>query len=158
MKRRAALRRHLPGIGGKFGVLLPAQRRPAQHDAMLLGAGLERVEPTPLAEVGEGRAVALAGIARGVEGKVQNAARRLDRRERPRVHLAEHGGAQGMRLEPPAAFDADFGCHGPCGGMRHNFWQGGGLQVSYPALQPCYILNFALHKGRTELLAPSSPP
>ena len=57
MKRRPPLRRQLPGVGGKFGVLLPAQRGAAERDPVLLGARLERIEAAPGAEIGERGAV-----------------------------------------------------------------------------------------------------
>ncbi len=78
---------------------------------MLLGAVFQRIEPAPLAEAGQGRAVALARFAGGIEGEMQDAARRLDRRERPRMHLAQHGGAQGVRVEPFAVAKRNFGSH-----------------------------------------------
>ena len=42
---------------------------------MVLGRRLERVEPAPRAEIGERRAVGLAGLAGGLEGEMQDAAR-----------------------------------------------------------------------------------
>jgi hypothetical protein len=44
--------------------------------------------------------VGLRAVAGSVEGEMQHPARRLDRRERPRMRLAEDGRAQGMRGKP----------------------------------------------------------
>ena len=117
MERHVALRGQLPGIGGKFGMLLPAQDRAAQLDAVLLGAVFERRQPAPGAEIGERRPVALGRLAGGGEGEMQHAARRLDRRERPGMHLAEHGGAQVMGGQPRAVADRHIRRHAYSGGM-----------------------------------------
>ena len=104
-------------------MLLPAQRGAAERDAVLLGRRLQRIELAAGAEIGERRAVGLGGVAGGIEGEMQDAARRLDRRERPRMHLAQHGRAQGMRGEPRAAADGDVCGHAPSGRMRGKLWQ-----------------------------------
>jgi hypothetical protein len=57
-------------------------------------------------------AIRLAALLRGLEREMQHAARRFDRRERARMHLAEHGRAQRMRGEPLAP-DCDIDAHGP---------------------------------------------
>ena len=67
-------------------MLLPAQGRAAERNAMVLGGRFQRIEPAVGAELGERGAVALAGFAGGIEGKMQDAARRFDRRKRPRMH------------------------------------------------------------------------
>ncbi len=55
-----------------------------------------------LGEGGERRAVGGGALARCVEGEMQDAAGRLDRRERTGMHLAaQHRGAPGMRRRPP---------------------------------------------------------
>src|SRR5262249_37560394 len=59
---------------------------------------------------GERRAVGFATLARRLEGKMQDAARRLDRGEGPRMHLAEHGRAQRMRRQ--ARVSSDCNIHG----------------------------------------------
>jgi hypothetical protein len=62
----------------------------------------------------ERRAVVAAGLAAGIEGEMQDAARRLDGRERAGMDLAQHGRAQGVRRKPRAiaAADGDFRAHG----------------------------------------------
>ena len=72
----------------------------AEHDAMLLGGGLERDKPVALGKIGQRRPVGLRAVAGSAEGEMQHPARRLDRRERPRMRLAEDGRAQGMRGKP----------------------------------------------------------
>ena len=92
-------------------MLLPAQRGAAERDAMLLGRRLQRFELAAGAESGERRAVGLGGLARGIEGEMQDAARRLDRRERAGMYLAEHRRAQGVGRQPHAVLDGDFRGH-----------------------------------------------
>jgi hypothetical protein len=94
-------------------MLLPAQHGAAEHDAILLVGGLERGKPAPLGKIGECRAVGLRALAGSVKGEMQHAARRLDRRERPRMRLAEDGRAQRMREKPRAiaASDCDISTH-----------------------------------------------
>ena len=98
-------------------MLLPAQHAAAERHAVVLVARLGRDEPAPAAEVDERGTVRLAALARRVEGEMQHAARNLDRREGTRVHFAEHGRAQPVRLEP-LSFDADLRAHGRTRGMR----------------------------------------
>ena len=112
MERRVALRRQFPRIGSEFGMLFPAQRGAAERDAMLLGRRLRRFELAAGAESGERRPVGLGGLARSIEGEMQDAARRLERRERAGMYLAEHRRAQGMRGKPPAVLDGDLCRHG----------------------------------------------
>ncbi len=88
-------------------MLLPAQHCTAEHDAVLLGGWFQRLEIAARAEISERGAIASCGIAGGIEGKMQNAARRLDRRERPRMHFAEYRSAQGVRRESRALAIAD---------------------------------------------------
>ena len=97
VERRLALRRQLPAIGGEFGMLLPAQHGAAERDAVVLGALFERIEPAADAEIGERGAIGAGGLAGGIEGKMQDAARGRERRERPRMHLAQYRRAQGVR-------------------------------------------------------------
>ena len=49
----------------------------AEDDAVLLGGCFQRLELAAGAQIGERRAVALGGIAGGIEGEMQDAARRL---------------------------------------------------------------------------------
>ena len=94
-------------------MLLPAQRGAAERDAVLLGRRLQRLEFAAGAEIGQRRAVGLGGVAGGIEGEMQDAARRLDRRERAGMHLAQHGRAQGMRGQPRAAMtNGHLSAHG----------------------------------------------
>ncbi len=99
-------------------MLLPAQRGAAECDAVLLGGRLQRLEFAPGAEIGQRRAVGFSGVAGGIEGEMQDAARRLDRREGPGMHLAQHGRAQGMRGEPRAVLDGDVRVIAPPGRMQ----------------------------------------
>ena len=57
MKRRAALGRQLPGVGGELRMLLPAERGAAEVDEMLLVGGFRRDQAASRAEVDEGGAV-----------------------------------------------------------------------------------------------------
>ena len=75
------------------------------------GRRFQRFNLAAGAEIGERGAVGLGGVAGGIEGKVQDAARRFDRGEWPRMHLAENGRAQGMRGQPPAVLDGDLCGH-----------------------------------------------
>src|SRR5450759_5450668 len=125
MKRRLSLRRQLPGVGGKFGVLLPAQSGAAERDAVLLGRRLERLEFATGAEIGQRRAVGLGGVAGGIEGKVQDAARGIDGGKWARMHLAQHRRAQAMRGELRAAVDGDVRRHAHPVARERNFGKTG---------------------------------
>src|SRR4051794_15045400 len=103
MKWRGSRRRQLPGVGCELRMLLPAQRRCAQLDAVMLCALWRLGNPARGAECRERRAVCLAALRGGLEGEVQHPAWRLNRRERARVHLTEHCGAQRMRCERSAS-------------------------------------------------------
>ena len=78
-------------------MLLPAQRRRAEHDAVVPVGRTWSGKAARVAEGGERRPIGFAALDRGLEREMQDAARRLDRRERPRMHLAEHDGAQRVR-------------------------------------------------------------
>ena len=77
-------------------MLFPAQRRAAEDDAVLLGGCLQRLELAAGTHVGQRRAVALGGIAGGIEGKVQDAAW---------LWIGVNG-AHGLRRGSPRARDA----------------------------------------------------
>src|SRR4029078_4912776 len=99
MERSHIRRWQLPRISGEFRMLLPAQQNAAKNDAMLLGRGLQRLAIATGAEIGKGSAVAFGGIAGGVEGKMQDAAWRLERREGSGVHLTKNSCTQRMGLK-----------------------------------------------------------
>ena len=113
---RPPVRRQLPGIGGEFGMLLPAQRGAAERDAVLLGAGFQRIEPAPGAEIGERGAVGAwpaspavskakcrmrRGVSIGVNGRACTSPSTAARKR--------------MRREPRAVLDGDVRRHAPFG-------------------------------------------
>ncbi len=103
LERNGAGRRQLPGIGRELGVVLPAQRGAAECAAVMLGRGRGRHDAVADAEGRQRRALGLRRRGVDQETEMQDAPRGLERRERPRVQLAEHGGAQRMIRERPAA-------------------------------------------------------
>ena len=92
-------------------MLLPAQRGRAELHAMMFGAGLRRRKPAIRAEPRQRRAVGFAALAGRLEGEMQHPARRLDRRERPGVDLAEHRRPQRMGFEACAFAYGDLSGH-----------------------------------------------
>ena len=87
---------------------------PLERDVVLLVEPAGRgTSPRRAQNCGERGAIGLRRLARGVEGEMQHPARRVDRRERPCMHLAENGRAQRMRREPRAVAvsDRDFNTH-----------------------------------------------
>src|SRR6185369_4399500 len=110
------------------------QRHAAEGDAMLLGRRFQRLQLAAGAEVGKRDAVGARGLARGGEAEMQDAARRFQRGERPRMHLAENGGTQRMRFEPRAVVDGDVGGHLP----RQRFGlRAAGFFLSSPPTSTC---------------------
>ena len=77
---------------------------------MVFGAGFQWIEPAAGAEIGERGAVGTAGFTGGIEGKMQDAARRFDRRKGARMHFVQDCRAQRMRAKPRAA-DVDVRGH-----------------------------------------------
>ncbi len=113
MKRhRVRIGRKLEGVGGEFGMLLPAQLGAAECDMEMLVGGPRRRDAAAGAEIDQGSSVGLRLLARGIEGEMQHARGRRQRRERARMHLAQHRGPQPVRLKLRPA-DRDFGAHGP---------------------------------------------
>ena len=94
--------RQLPGIGGEFGMLLPAQHGVAERDAMVLVCGFGGAQAARAQKAVSAARSASRALAGGLEGEVQHAPRRLDRREGARMHFAQHRGAQRMRRQPRA--------------------------------------------------------
>ena len=74
---------------------------------MLFGGKFQRLELAARTEIGQRRSVALGGISRRIEGKMQDAPRGFDRGERARVNLAEDRCAQGVWDERSTLFDRD---------------------------------------------------
>ena len=110
-ERDNAGRRQLPGVGGKFRMLFPAQHGAAEDDTVLFGGRFQRLKLAAGAEIAERHTIALGGVAGGIEGKVQDAPRRRDRRKRARMDFAEDRRAQGMRGELSAVLDGDVRGH-----------------------------------------------
>lgn len=102
-------------------MLLPAQGGRAEFDAVMLVAGLGRRQSAPGAEIGERRAIGFAALGRRLECELQHTARRLDRRERAGVNLAEHRCPQRVRFEPAAMAYGDLGGHAQRVARRPHF-------------------------------------
>ena len=88
-------------------MLLPPQHCTAEHDAVLFDGWFQRLEIAARTQISERGSILPCGIAGGIEGKMQNAPRRLEWRKRPRVHFSEYRSAQGVRRESRALAIAD---------------------------------------------------
>ena len=63
-RQRGRIGRHFPGVGGEFGMLLPAQHGGAERGAVMLFSGRRRLQPARLAECDQVGAVGLRARAR----------------------------------------------------------------------------------------------
>ena len=102
-------------------MLLPAQHRTAEDDAVLFGGRFQRLKLASGTKIGQCGAIALGGIAGGIECKMQNSLGRFDRRKRAGMHLTENRRAQGMRREFAAIFDRNIHDHAPRSHARDPF-------------------------------------
>ena len=91
-RHRSGISRHFPGVGGEFGMLLPAQDGGAERRTMMLFGRQRRWETARFAELHQVGTVGLRQRARGIEGEMQDARRNGDRRERAGVNFAEDCG------------------------------------------------------------------
>src|SRR5258706_11880753 len=97
---------------------------------MVLVGALRDREGARGAKCRKGRAISLAALSRRVEGEMQNPARRLDRRERARMHLAQDGGTQRGGREPRISSEGNVRGHRTSGRMGRPFLQAGGGRFS----------------------------
>ena len=130
-------------------MLFPAQSRATERDAVMLGAGFERLEIAPRAKIGERGAIGPGRVAGGIEAEMQDAARRLDRREWPGMHLAENDRAQRVRRQPCLVTDGNFRAHGESVACEPDFHKARDL---YPLLRIIRPRRFL--KPDTERLDP----
>ena len=88
-------------------MLLPSQQGSAERNAVLLGGWSQWLEIAARTQISKRGSILPRGIAGGIEGKMQNAPRRLEWRKRPRVHFSEYRSAQWVRSESRALAVAD---------------------------------------------------
>lgn len=93
MKRhRVRIARKLEGVSGEFSVLFPAQMSAAEFDVQMFFGRAWRRNAAANTQFCQSRSIGLCQFACGIESELQYARRRGKRRERARMHLAQHRG------------------------------------------------------------------
>jgi hypothetical protein len=108
-----------PGVGGEFGVLLPAEFPDAEVEAMVLRVRGRWREAMRNGHFGDAVAIGARFFVRRDEGEVVDAQRQIDRQERTRVQFAQDEGAEFVRRQSRWGGEDRFGAGGLIAGAAH---------------------------------------